>query len=284
MSYAIYSRNGSNTELSTEDLMRRAPAIFTEDKYESVSNRYAPVSTISAIEVLRDHNYVPVQASQVKSRKEGNLAYAQHFVAFSHIDDLFHGDRPEIILYNSHNAKSSLKLFAGFFRMVCSNGLIAGQGFESRMIHYNSSVVILEEVLGDITQKLPKLHDTIEMMKHRDLDGKEVWSIAEEAVKLRWDMLPQEYKPEELSGSYATGQTVSNIISPRRSEDAGRTLWQVYNRVQENLIRGGADILSFTDRSPNGGYRRAKAIRSVHDNLTINRGLWDIATKEIENV
>ena len=294
MQHVIYTRNSSNSELSPVEIMDRAPAVFTQYKNPDVSDRYAPVSTLDAMEVLRDYGYVPVQAKQARGRTVGAREYGQHLVAFSHQDDLFRwkhqmkavGDRPEIILYNSHNAKSSVKLFGGFFRAVCSNGLIAGEGFENRMVHYNSTVAMFEEMLKDVATKLPALGETIEMMKTTSLDGDVVWQMAKEAAALRWDVLPEVYEPGELTGSFFTGLTIKGLTNARRSEDTITNLWTTYNKIQENLIRGGAEVLSFSDRRPAGQFRRSKAIRSVNDNLRINRKLWDMATqkKELVNV
>ena len=279
----IYSRNRSNLELSAEQLTSLAPAIFTEYRNPEVSDRYAPVSTLDAIEVLREWNYVPVQAQQVRSKNPLSQKYGQHLVAFSHVGDLLRKDRPEIILYNSHNAKSSVKLFAGFFRAICSNGLIAGEGFENRMVHYNSTVSIFEEMLGEVATKLPELHETIDLMKTTNLHGDVVWQMARQAASLRWEPRPafQDFSTG-LSGSYFTDRTISALTRAYRSEDAQQTLWAVYNRIQENLIRGGASIVSFTEKHPEGYVRRSKAIRSVDDNLRINRSLWDIATSSKE--
>ena len=61
--------------------------------------------------------------------------------------------------------------------------------------------------------------------------------------------------------------------------------WITFNRMQERLIRGGAEVLSVTQRNPRGKYRRSKAVGSVANSLKINRDLWDLFDlKNLEQV
>jgi hypothetical protein len=56
------------------------------------------------------------------------------------------------------------------------------------------------------------------------------------------------------------GRTAEKILAHRREEDAGNSAWVVYNRVQENLIRG---IEGFS-----------RPINSYLDNVRVNQLLW----------
>jgi hypothetical protein len=104
---------------------------------------------MDAVEVLADHGYHPVQAAQKKTRKASANAYAEHLIAFAQ-DRADDGEtRPEIVLYNSHDATSSLKLFAGAFRFICSNGIVAGDGYEAKARHVGSSVEGVDAMLRD---------------------------------------------------------------------------------------------------------------------------------------
>jgi hypothetical protein len=75
---------------------------------------------------------------------------------------------------------------------------------------------------------------------------------------------------------YATG--VSNIrlgdvqgVNPdrflqvRRSADQGNDLWRVFNRAQENVIRGGVRPAA----------KRLRGITSVNTDLDLNQKLWE---------
>jgi hypothetical protein len=132
--------------------------------------------------------------------------------------------------------------------------------------------------------------DRVERLQSVTLSQAAQNEIAIRAAGLRWDdsrdieavQNPDTGVFEYPRGAYFTGRTVSGIASPRRYGDAGASAWLAFNRAQENVIRGGAEILSITDKAPRGKFRKARAITSVSDNVRINRSLWDIAEEIAE--
>jgi len=278
----IYTRRADAQELPMQRIAQLAPAVFTQGKNPEVTDRYAPVDTLKAVEILRDFGYVPVQAAQKRSRKEGSSAYAQHMVAFAHNTTLRDADRPEIIAYNSHNGKSSLKLFGGFFRGICSNGLVAGEGFEGKLRHLHTTVSNFEDLIKEVAATLPKITDRIEKMKQVKLYKNDILDFAYNAMTLRWEMLPEAHEDGSCRGAYADTFTAHTLLSARRYEDTDTDLWTVFNRVQENMIRGGAEVVSFTDRNKYGKRRSARPIGSVDESIRVYRGLWNIADDILE--
>ena len=61
----------------------------------------------------------------------------------------------------------------------------------------------------------------------------------------------------------------SAVLTPRRSADVGDSLWLTMNRVQENLLRGG-----LRGRARTGRLIRTRGIKSVHEDVRLNRALW----------
>jgi len=66
------------------------------------------------------------------------------------------------------------------------------------------------------------------------------------------------------------------LLTARRREDAGNTLWEVANRVQENLLHGGMRDHTRTNRAGKP-FRAVRAIGGLQANVTINLGIWEIA-------
>ena len=134
--HVIFSRNADNSALTLEQIQHRAPAAFSTTKAERLSDRYISLNTSDVLPIMADYGYLPTQAAQKRSRK-ASADHAAHMLAFSKTTDIVEaGDiRPEIILYNSHDGTGSVKLFAGVFRFICSNGIVAGDGFQSRIYH-----------------------------------------------------------------------------------------------------------------------------------------------------
>jgi hypothetical protein len=206
-------------------------------------------------------------------------------VAFKPLQALEQGgqESPEILLYNSHNGRSSLRLYVGIFRFVCSNGLVAGEGFTAKLRHSRLTAASFSDLVIDQAQALPDLLERAENMKGQEIELSQAMAFAKKAATLRWEFDPRdaelgrEYQGK-LRGAYASRHyTLQDMLQSRRYEDRGPNLWRVFNRVQESLIRGGVNILSYTDRKPYGTLRQAKAVQSLPETVRINRNLWDLA-------
>ena len=62
-------------------------------------------------------------------------------------------------------------MFAGFYRFICSNGVIAGNGFEVKAGHYQTTATRFEEMIKEAAQRLPDMLQQIEGLKAFPLDG-----------------------------------------------------------------------------------------------------------------
>ena len=65
-----------------------------------------------------------------------------------------------------------------------------------------------------------------------------------------------------------------DLIRPRRREQSDRSLWSVYNTVQENIMRGG-----IPQRRPDGSRFLSRPVRSVDEEIRLNLKLWKLAAE-----
>jgi hypothetical protein len=136
------SSNRQQTPLSMNELRRRAPSAFAVTAHESRSSRYTYVPTVAVIEGMLKAGFQPFNATQSRSRIEGKSEFTKHMIRFRSQDTsaaLVVGDTvPEIVLINSHDGTSAYQLSAGFYRLVCSNGLMVSAGMqdEVKVKHY----------------------------------------------------------------------------------------------------------------------------------------------------
>lgn len=279
----IHRHNENATALTMAQLHEQCPAAFSEHAAPDTSDRYGFVSTANAIEILLDHGFEPVRAIQKPSRKNESVLYNDHMISFN-APRLYDGagERGELILYNSHNARSSLKLFAGAFRFVCSNGIVAGDGFQAKLRHSKLTANNFDTLVKEQAQTLPRLLDRIENLKAQKWEREQVLNFAYNAAALRWELDPNESHMGreyigDLKGAFATQATLRDINTPRRYDDQGADAWRVFNRAQESLIRGGVRIRSYTDKNPHGKTRSAKGIAALSESVRVNRKLWDLA-------
>lgn len=248
--HIIFTRRPDAQALTFDEINRLAPSVYSRTKAPHLTDRYGHVTTSEAISILADFDYHPVQAAQV-----GKRSHAKHMLAFS--QNTVAADRPELILYNSHDGTSALKLFAGFFRYICSNGMVAGEGFKSRMLHNTGTVRNFETLITSTAARLYDVQDHIEQMRSKRMTTNDALEFIKVGASFRW-------KEDRI-----TDNTISDIYNPRRAEDSPNDVWTVYNRLQESLIRGGVRV------GPND--RKARAIGSIQQNLDINTKLWDLA-------
>jgi len=275
--HVIFSRNNDNGVLTTDRIRQLAPSVFSQTKAEHLTERYVPLHTADLIPVLADYGYQPVQAAQKRSRK-GNPEHSMHMLAFSHVNNIGNVQadlRSEIVLYNSHDGTGAVRLFAGAFRFICSNGIVAGDGFNSRTYHSRSAMAAFEEVLRNTINNLPTMMDRIEALRRITLTPGEALSMAKRGVLTRWG----QYDGTPKRGVYALDTTAADVLKVQRIGDEGIDAWSVFNRIQEGVIRGNAFIKSITDveNNPNGVMRKARPVASIREHQRINTELWNIA-------
>ena len=259
-------RTGS--PLSLEAIRQSAPAVFAQEPHSSRGPRYAYVPTIQPLQKLLDNGWGVYEVGQQRSRTADRDPYTKHMLR---LRKMGHFDKPpvgmdgvpEVILINAHDGTAAYNLFAGFFRFVCSNGLISGSvmgGFKVRhTVGPQTSVEVLEAGEAVVTDKFPQLIAHIDMFRNTPTTRDTEMRMATAAIKLRYgDTLPP--------------FPVEDLLRLRREEDAHANLWSVLNRIQENIMDGGWETRSLLGRKS-----MVKAVERVSSVAKINAGLWDEA-------
>lgn len=260
--------------LSQEQLFDLVPAAFTPSPAPKTTKQYDYVDTMQAVEILQDHGFKPVYAKQKPSRKRGNIPFASHLIAFAQdLDDAPH--RPEILLWNSHDASQSLRLLSGLYRFACDNGCILGEGLQAKLRHDGGQTAGFQDLVKGQAQNMPKAMAMAEKMQAIKLDPKQQQDLAAEALSLRWDSIANAAWNAE--GSFWGDETMQQALRPKRIQDAPQDLWTVYNRLQEVIIGGQISLVSLTIKGVK--QRQAKAVQSLKETVKLNQGLWDLAEK-----
>jgi hypothetical protein len=94
-------------------------------KFEKLSSKYDLISTESVVQIMREEGFLVTQSNSLKPRKR-DPRVVRHFVRMrheSHMNEI-NGSVTEILVINANDGTSSLRMEAGLFRLVCSNGLI----------------------------------------------------------------------------------------------------------------------------------------------------------------
>jgi hypothetical protein len=250
--------------LDNEALFRHVPSVFAREAHDSRSERYVYVPTIEIVEGLRREGWFPFFAVQAVPRDGSRHGHAKHMLRLRRDDGIGKPEAAEVIIVNSHDGTSAYQMFAGMLRFVCTNSMIAGERFEEVRVPHKGGIQdqIIEGVYT-VAEDFPRLIDATETMKGTRLSRDEQQVLAEASLVARYGEEESPVRPDQ-------------IIAPRRCEDVGQNLWQTFNVIQENLIRGGLDGRRQT---ADGRIRRSRTrpINGIDQNVGLNRALWTLA-------
>jgi hypothetical protein len=230
------------------------PALHATGPAPNCSERYEFYPTSRLIEPLLEDRWEITQAFQV-GRKRNTSPYAKHLVRLTHPKLQFGEERLEAIIRNSHNASSKLEMMLGAWRFICSNGIMVGSSFADFAISHTRPYELVQERAQEIIETAPQVVEVFGEWKSRQTSEDERHAFAIAAAFIRFGEKPP-IDPNKL-------------LVIRRFEDQGQDLWSVYQRIQENVIKGG---LTRED-----GRRTTRGIRAIDETVRINKALWRAA-------
>lgn len=252
----------SDHPLSDAQIRTVAPSIFAEAPHESRSQRYSYIPTAEVLTELRKEGFQPFMVCQTRVRHEDRREYTKHMLRLRHASQINGAEANEIILLNSHDGSSSYQMLAGMFRFVCQNGLVWGDTFaDVRVPHKGNVTDHVIEGAYEVLHGFEQVQDSRDSMRAITLDEGEAEVFARSALTLKYD-----------NAGKALPITESQVLQPRRFDDNRSDLWSVFNRVQENLVKGGV-----SSRTANGRQQRTRPVQGIDQNVRLNRALWLLA-------
>jgi hypothetical protein len=260
----MHNSSTTTLALSNDQLHCDAPSIFATHAAGNMSAKYVHIPTIDVVEMFRKEGFFPVRAFQSLSRTTDRNEFMQHVVRFRQATDLdaYNSEVGEIVLVNAHNGAAAYQIMSGLFRTLCSNGIISrasdlgtvsvrhlgGQAFKDKILDATYRVV----------SELPKVVESVERFKAIGTTVPVQRAYAESAVVM----------------ADKANVTPECLLTVRRHEDAERNVWNTFNTVQENLVKGGLDV-----RTDLGKKAKTRPIKAVQTDLRINKGLWMLTEK-----
>jgi hypothetical protein len=260
--------------ISLDEIAQRAPAVFATERHESRSERYEFLDTRAVMQGLVNNGFGVFEVRQGGSRIQGKREFTKHMLRLRYQGESGQGalvrgnDRvlPEIVITNAHDGTASWQMGAGCFRIICANGLIAGDLFDYVRIRHNRAGP--EQVIEGayrVIEQFPRMIEGAQTMGEIALDRDEQTLFAHAARQLRWD------------GDAASPVEAANLLIPKRAADRGNDLWSTFNVTQEHLLRGGDHYRHRSATTGRVSYRQTGEIRSIDDTSKLNRALWTLA-------
>ena len=254
---------------SLEELREIAPSIFTQVGSENTSDKYTHIPTDQVIKDMELLGWNVVDAKEVQSRKESTNGFQKHLVVFRNNDVVINGEDgdtvfPQVLLTNSHDGKNSFQFTAGLFRMICENGLvIATDTFEDVKIrHMGYDFSTLQDTIKEMVERLPLTVEAMNKMKEVELQEEQMFNLAKSFLDIR---------VEGTNNTYDK-QAIEDVLNVQRKKDEGNMLWEVFNRVQENIIEG-----NFEYKTQGGKVRQARIIKNFKQDQDVNKKMFSKA-------
>ncbi|OYW68294.1 MAG: hypothetical protein B7Z40_03305 [Bosea sp. 12-68-7] len=273
-------RSNGVAALSDEEIRRLAPSAFAAEAHESRSHRYAYIPTADVIAGMRENGFLPMSAAQARTRDAGRVGHTKHMLRFRHAGAALAAERrvgdtfPEIVLLNAHDGTSAYRVMSGVFRLICLNGMVVAdrQGAEVRVPHKGDVVRQVIEGSYAVLDDARRALDAAEAWQGVTLSRDEQRILGEAARTLRFG---------DADGHTDTPITPEQMLAPRRTADTGNDLWRVFNRVQENVIRGG---LTAWARDAQNRPRRvtSREVTGIDGDVKLNRALWQLTERMAE--
>jgi hypothetical protein len=153
-------------------------------------------------------------------------------------------------------------MLSGVFRFVCQNGMVCGNTLSDIRIRHQGNVVdnVIEGAFR-MLDDFERIDEQKDGMKSLPLHPVEQTAFARAALALKYDTT---VAPAPV--------TEHQILRLKRMQDQSDDLWTTFNRVQENLVKGG-----LRGRSATGQVRTTREVKGIDQSIKLNRALWVLA-------
>lgn len=263
--------------MTADDIIARYPTLGATHPHASRSAKFQHIGTADTLRSLEAQGFKihGVQVQRVKD-KSTRFGFEKHLIRMrlpsasplTKVGDVI----PEVCLRNAHDGTSKYMLFAGMLRLACLNGMTVGTAWGMIGVAHVGKDVSAKVVDAShkIVDSFSRVAETIETFRGIEMDSDDRHRFAEQAFSIRYAIDAETGVARAPISPYMLTDNV------RRGVDAGNDLWTVFNRVQENLTRGGIQGLTITDT---GKRRKAstRALTGIDQTLRVNRRLFDLA-------
>ena len=274
----MISLSNEMNRMTMNDVRAKCPYAFAEAPTNpAVSSKYTYANTETVINDMAKLGWYPVEAKQCRQKKGSKGIRSFHMIAMesddprTRITDQFGNPEAKvrIIIQNSHDGFNSFRFMVGAYRFVCENGMVIAdaQFADFSIRHINYSFDELRSIVTRVMEGIPATVSSINKMNSIILTDTQKQEMAVETLKIRKGLT-------EEDRITVNNETINELLTPIRQEDEGNSLWNVFNVLQEKMIKG-----TFFVPSKNGKNRKQRPITSIKKDLDYNQRLWEVASQ-----
>ena len=257
------------------DTNKEGNPIYATAKGTNTSDNFKFQDSQVIINALQSSGFYLDDTSIVNPRKDENKGFQKHLMIFrsgwgeTKIDD---GNELTILVQNAHNGTSSVRFSIGIYRAVCANGLIVGDTLhEYRVNHrgkdFERNII---EAIASVRHRFTEIKYVVGKMQNTELSYKDMRRLAFDALKVR---LGKQFE-------FLKRCRIEQLIYTRRVEDSTHDLYTAFNKIQENVMRGGIFYTTNKDEVyKNNTLRKIK--KGGDTDIKFNSGFWNEAMKYV---
>lgn len=246
---------------------------FPDAPSPDVSDKYAFIDTKRVIADMADLGF-QVHSTRFPAYRTRAGRFGLHEVDFRRPADIgkpgkLNAEVPRVLFLNSYDGSRRAQIITGIFRLVCLNGMIAGNAMDNeKFLHLGNYEEEFAAQIKGIGSRLANTLDTVERFKSVKIDRKTGIEMAKAALEI---------KDLNRGDKYRIDPKVA--IMPRRQEDTHEDLWTQWNVLQENLLKGG-----IPSTSSDGRVRMTRPVTQIAKSNRINAELWGLLEDTAEKV
>lgn len=226
------------------------------------SQKFGFISSENLVNQLENHGLTLAKVVEMKIRKDKELrqGFQKHKMLFNTQYKSDEGTL-QLLVTNSHEGSSALKFQLGFFRLICSNGLVVGSNIVSpiSLRHSINQVEFLNDTISMVLNQNTRVFESIDELKQKRFTPETLTKFKNDALNLRGYNLNKK------------GLLLPNFTA-KRMDDLNDDVFTIMNVIQENMLRTG-----FVAHDDKGDAVKFRAIKSIDEQNRINAGLWDLA-------
>ena len=208
--------------------------IITNKKvYGNVSNKYINTSTEDIITELSKYMSVkPVGFSASRVRKLEKENKQKHVIMLEPEDAQMPDGTLRLVLFNSLDRSTSIRIYLGYYRDACSNNCVFGDDIMKpiRIKHtFQGWKDTIARVAAEYQSAKYRSQQTVEQMMSTYLSyGQQGMLVEQVADIINRDITGHIIDPLQLNVAH-------------RIEDVGKDAWHTYQRIQYNVMNGGIE-------------------------------------------
>lgn len=246
-------------------LVTLPPSVLASAPAPHLSSRYAHVNSHDIVRRMADEGFELRSVTARRTRSADSALYAKHVMDFRHPDaPQYDGVAMRVLVTNAHDGSASARAIAGAFRFICSNGLVIGTTVGSYATrHVSDAADAVIRAAQDMARRSTTFVQTIDRWDAIELSADEAIEFARGAAMLRFGDVNR-FDPRTM-------------LATVRAEDEGRSLWRVFNRVQEATTNR-----RLTGFNADGRRLASSPLASVDRTIDYNAQLWSLAEEFAE--